>query len=56
MRVSLPASDPYRFVEQGIPAVFVTTGLCQWRQGGDGFFMRTNYHKPSDDLSQPDPL
>jgi len=46
-------SDHYRFVEQGIPAVFVTTGYANGGKAATEFFMRTNYHKPSDDLSQP---
>lgn len=46
-------SDHYRFVEQGVPAVFLATG-----HGGDGkeafdAFMGQNYHRPGDDLSQP---
>lgn len=46
-------SDHYRFVEQGVPAVFVTTGYANGGKAATEFFMRTNYHKPSDDLSQP---
>lgn len=46
-------SDHYRFVEQGIPAVFVTTGYANGGKAATEFFMRNNYHKPSDDLSQP---
>jgi hypothetical protein len=46
-------SDHYRFVEQGIPAVFLTTGYANGGKAATEFFMRTNYHKPSDDLSQP---
>jgi len=51
-------SDHYRFVQQGVPAIFLSTG---WNtaagagEGGKAFtgFLATNYHKPSDDLSQP---
>jgi hypothetical protein len=45
-------SDHYRFVEQGIPAVFLATGYANGGKAATEFFMRTNYHKPSDDLSQ----
>ena len=46
-------SDHYRFVQKGVPAVFLFTGFGN---GGDKVFqkfMAENYHKPSDDLSQP---
>ncbi|HEX8257391.1 MAG TPA: M28 family peptidase, partial [Allosphingosinicella sp.] len=46
-------SDHYRFVQEGIPSVFLMTGFGN---GGDKQFtnfLATNYHKPSDDLSQP---
>jgi Zn-dependent M28 family amino/carboxypeptidase len=46
-------SDHYRFVEQGVPAVFLATGYANGGKAATEFFMRTNYHKPSDDLSQP---
>ncbi|MBA2587826.1 MAG: M28 family peptidase [Alphaproteobacteria bacterium] len=46
-------SDHYRFVEQGIPAVFLATGYANGGKAATELFMRTNYHKPSDDLSQP---
>ncbi len=46
-------SDHYRFVQQGIPAVFLVTG-----PGGDGAaamasFLETHYHQPSDDTKLP---
>jgi len=46
-------SDHYRFVQQGVPSVFLMTGF-----GGEGrerftHFLATNYHQPSDDLSLP---
>ncbi|HXI87805.1 MAG TPA: M28 family metallopeptidase [Parvularculaceae bacterium] len=46
-------SDHYSFVKQGVPAVFLFPGFGN---GGEKIFrdfMRTTYHKPSDDLSQP---
>jgi len=46
-------SDHYRFVEQGIPAVFLATGFANGGKTATEFFMRNHYHKPSDDLSQP---
>ena len=44
-------SDHYRFVEQGVPAVFLATGFANGGEAATQFFMKTNYHKPSDDLS-----
>jgi Peptidase family M28/PA domain len=46
-------SDHYRFVQQGIPSVFLVTG-----PGGNGSvagaeFLKTNYHQPSDDMNLP---
>ena len=46
-------SDHYRFVQQGIPAVFLVTG-----PGGDGAvvgaeFQKIHYHQPSDDMNLP---
>jgi Zn-dependent M28 family amino/carboxypeptidase len=51
-------SDHYRFVQQGVPSIFLSTG---WNtaagkgEGGKAFtaFLATNYHRPSDDLNQP---
>ena len=45
-------SDHYRFVEQGSPAVFLATGYANGGRAATEFFMKNNYHKPSDDLSQ----
>jgi Zn-dependent M28 family amino/carboxypeptidase len=45
-------SDHYRFVEQGVPAVFLATGYANGGEAATKFFMKTNYHKPSDDLKQ----
>ena len=46
-------SDHYRFVQQGIPSVFLVTG-----PGGDGAvvgkaFQKDHYHQPSDDMNLP---
>ena len=49
-------SDHYRFVQQGIPAVFLMTGFEETSEGESGReiflnFLGTHYHQPSD---QPD--
>jgi hypothetical protein len=46
-------SDHYRFVEQGVPAVFLTTGFANGGEAATHDFLDNNYHKPSDDLSLP---
>lgn len=53
-------SDHYRFVEQGVPAVFLITGFdaegeAGAGEGGEVFrdFLANHYHKPSDDISLP---
>jgi Zn-dependent M28 family amino/carboxypeptidase len=46
-------SDHYRFVQEGIPSVFLMTGFGN---GGDKQFtnfLATDYHSPRDDLKQP---
>lgn len=46
-------SDHYRFVQQGIPSVFLMTGHAG--PGKDAFndFLANHYHRPSDDLNLP---
>ncbi len=46
-------SDHYRFVEQGIPSVFLMTGFQNGGEKAFTTFLKTNYHHPGDDLSQP---
>ncbi|HMA51175.1 MAG TPA: M28 family metallopeptidase, partial [Magnetospirillaceae bacterium] len=46
-------SDHYRFVEQGVPAVFLITGFGNGGEAAFKDFMANHYHKPSDDLSLP---
>jgi hypothetical protein len=46
-------SDHYRFVEGGIPAVFLFTGFANGGEAAFKDFMAHHYHKPSDDLSLP---
>jgi Zn-dependent M28 family amino/carboxypeptidase len=51
-------SDHYRFVQQGVPSIFLSTG---WNtaagagEGGKAFndFLESHYHRPSDDLNLP---
>ncbi|MES2288867.1 MAG: M28 family peptidase [Pseudomonadota bacterium] len=46
-------SDHYRFVQQGVPSVFLMTGF---KNGGDkqfADFLKTHYHKVSDDTNLP---
>jgi len=50
-------SDHYRFVEQGVPSIFLTTGWDSTQGKGEGGklfqgFLATDYHRPSDDLNQ----
>jgi len=46
-------SDHYRFVQEGVPSVFLMTGFAG--EGAQQFrnFLATHYHKPSDDLALP---
>jgi Zn-dependent M28 family amino/carboxypeptidase len=46
-------SDHYRFVEQGVPSVFLMTGFQNGGEKGFKDFLATHYHKPSDDLNLP---
>jgi hypothetical protein len=51
-------SDHYAFVKQGIPAVFLVTGIESKTPDIDGSqvlntFLSTHYHRPSDDMKQP---
>ena len=46
-------SDHYRFVEQGVPAVFLITGFANGGEAAFGDFMKNHYHKPSDDMNLP---
>lgn len=49
-------SDHYRFVQQGIPSVFLVTGMTSLDESVDTQaifegFLKEHYHKPSDDLN-----
>ena len=46
-------SDHYRFVQEGIPAVFLMTGFANGGEAKFTGFLSTNYHKPTDDLKLP---
>ena len=51
-------SDHYSFVKQGIPSVFLVPGFKSADANIDGskqfsHFLKTNYHKPGDDFTQP---
>lgn len=46
-------SDHYRFVEQGVPSVFLMTGFQNGGEKAFKDFLATHYHKPGDDLNQP---
>lgn len=53
-------SDHYRFVQQGVPAIFLMTGWNTTDPDGEGKggeiflgFLSGDYHGPKDDLNQP---
>jgi Zn-dependent M28 family amino/carboxypeptidase len=46
-------SDHYRFVEKGIPSVFLVVGYESDDQKKSQEFITTHYHKPSDDTKLP---
>ncbi|HEX8238189.1 MAG TPA: M28 family metallopeptidase [Allosphingosinicella sp.] len=46
-------SDHYRFVQEGVPSVFLMTGFANGGREKFTNFLSTHYHKVSDDLSQP---
>jgi Zn-dependent M28 family amino/carboxypeptidase len=46
-------SDHYRFVEVGVPAVFLMTGFQNGGEQQFKDFLAKRYHRPGDDLSQP---
>jgi Zn-dependent M28 family amino/carboxypeptidase len=46
-------SDHYRFVEQGVPSVFLMTGFKNGGEKAFKDFLATHYHKPNDALNQP---
>jgi Zn-dependent M28 family amino/carboxypeptidase len=46
-------SDHYRFVQEGVPSVFLMTGFAGPGREAFGGFLANHYHKPSDDLALP---
>ena len=46
-------SDHYRFVQRGIPSVFLVTGYAGPGAKAFSDFLKTHYHRVSDDLAQP---
>jgi len=46
-------SDHYRFVEKGIPSVFLFMGFGNGGEEVFSNFMANHYHQPSDDFSLP---
>jgi Zn-dependent M28 family amino/carboxypeptidase len=46
-------SDHYAMVKAGVPAVMLATGMANGGQAAWSKYLANNYHKPSDDLSQP---
>ncbi len=46
-------SDHYRFVQQGVPSVFLWPGQAGPGKAAWAAFFATHYHRPSDDLKQP---
>lgn len=46
-------SDHYRFVQAGIPSVFLVSGFDNGGEEAFRQFLATRYHKPNDDLTAP---
>jgi Zn-dependent M28 family amino/carboxypeptidase len=46
-------SDHYRFVQQGVPAVFLWPGQMGPGKAATADFLANHYHKPSDEVSLP---
>lgn len=46
-------SDHYRFVQQGVPAVFLATGYANGGEAAWKRFFANAYHQASDDMNQP---
>ena len=46
-------SDHYRFVQQGVPSLFLVTGYSGPGKEANGVFLAKHYHRPSDDLNLP---
>ena len=46
-------SDHYRFVQQGVPSVFLVTGPGGPGKAANKAFEKDHYHRPSDDMALP---
>lgn len=46
-------SDHYRFVQEGVPSVFLMTGFAGPGKAAFEHFLKTDYHQPSDQISLP---
>ncbi len=46
-------SDHYRFVEKGVPSVFLVVGMAGDGEGTSMDFIANHYHKPSDETALP---
>lgn len=46
-------SDHYRFVEQGVPSIFLWPGFANGGEEAFWDFYKSHYHRPSDDISLP---
>ena len=46
-------SDHYRFVEQGVPAIYLWAGFSNGGEEKFWDFYKNHYHQPSDDISRP---
>ena len=46
-------SDHYRFVQEGVPSVFLMTGFSNGGKEKFTDFLSTYYHKPTDDMKLP---
>jgi Zn-dependent M28 family amino/carboxypeptidase len=51
-------SDHYMFVRQGVPSIFLATGMGSFKPGEVpsklwNDFLGTRYHQPNDDMTQP---
>jgi len=46
-------SDHYPLAKRGVPAIMLATGMANGGAAAWQKFMTSNYHQPSDDLSQP---
>ena len=46
-------SDHYRFVEQGVPSVFLALGFENGGEAATRGFLAKHYHRPSDDVTLP---